>query len=529
MGEDSRDPPLSRRVPGATRPDGPKSVSRRLPDSLLERMRAAVDAAPERAARQENAACQERPAAPLRRVSGVSDDRRPPAGPVRSASSLAGDPAEDDDTQPIPVISGSASGDILSPPAGDISAQPDPVPEPEPEPAVDLEPEPSFEPGHVGEPEPAAEPAAAEPEPALAAELEPEYGFEADFAPGPPFELEPGEPEPACEPEPVFESEPAAERPANHEPALAMHARAEGRVQRTSGWRDALSRRGMAGVLAAAAILIVAGLLALTLSRHAGDGHRPGRGATAAGTATGNRAADWVAAQVSRAVTVSCDPAMCQLLVRHGIPAGDLLWLRPGGASPFRSQVVVATPAIRSEFGSSIESAYAPGVLASFGYGNQQIDIRVIASHGAAAYESALAKDLQARKAYGSALLNSGRVTASASARRQLAAGQVDARLLLSISNMAPSYPIYIVAFGDSGPGASAGSPLRSAELTQPDAVPRPTTSVYMRAMFAVLRAQPSQFVPMHASTARIAGGRIVLRIEFAAPSPLGLLGRFPS
>lgn len=284
----------------------------------------------------------------------------------------------------------------------------------------------------------------------------------------------------------------------------------------------------MAGVLAAAAILIVAGLLALTLSRHAGDSHRPGRGATAAGTATGNRAADWVAAQVSRAVTVSCDPAMCLLLERHGIPDGDLLWLRPGAAGPLRSQVVVATPAIRSEFGSSIESAYAPGVLASFGYGNQQIDIRVIASHGAAAYESALAKDLRARKAYGSALLNSGRVTASASARRQLAAGQVDARLLLSISNMAPSYPIYIVAFGDSGPGASAGSPLRSAELTQPDAVPRPTTAVYMRAMFAVLRAQPSQFVPMHASTARIGGGRIVLRIEFAAPSPLGLLGRFP-
>ena len=308
-----------------------------------------------------------------------------------------------------------------------------------------------------------------------------------------------------------------------------MHARAEGRVQRTSGWRETLNRRRTAGVLAAAAILVVAGLLALTLSRHAGDGHRPGRGATAAGTATGNRAAAWVAAQVSRAVTVSCDPAMCQLLERHGIPFGDLLQLRPGAVSPLRSQVVVATPAIRSEFGSSIESAYAPGVLASFGYGKQQIDIRAIASHGAAAYESALAKDLRARKLYGSALLNSGRVTASASARRQLAAGQVDARLLLSISNMAPSYPIYIVAFGDSGPGASAGSPLRSAELMQPDAVPRPTSSVYMRAMFAVLRAQPPQFVPMHASTARIAGGRTVLRIEFAAPSPLGLLGRFPS
>jgi hypothetical protein len=452
---------------------------------------------------------------------------------VLPASLLAGDPVPDDDTQPIPVISGSASGDLPGPPAGEISAQPEPVPEPalepEAEPAADLEPEPGFEPEHVGEPEAVAEPAAAgEPEPASAADLEPESGFEADFAPGPPFELEPGEPEPApesepaSESEPVFESEPAAERPANHKPAPAMHARAEGRAQRTSGWREALSRRRMAGVLGAAAVLVVAGLLALTLSRYAGDG----RGATAAGTATGNRAAAWVDAQVSRAVTVSCDPAMCQLLERHGIPAGDLLRLRPGAVSPLRSQVVVATPAIRSEFGSSIESAYAPGVLASFGYGNQQIDIRAIAAQGAAAYESALAKDLQARKAYGSALLNNGRVTASASARRQLAAGQVDARLLLSISNMAPSYPIYIVAFSDSGPGASAGSPLRSAELTRAGAVSRPASSAFMRAMFAVLRAQPPQYVPMHASTARIAGGRTILRIEFAAPSPLGLLSR---
>lgn len=514
MGEDSRDRPLSRRVPGATRQDGPKSVSRRLPDSLLERMRAAVEAAPERAARQEDAACPERPVAPLRRVPGVSDDRRPPA-PL--ASLLARAPALDDDTQPIPVISGSAGGDIMSPAAEEISARPEPVLEPEPEPAADLEPEPGFEPEHVEEPEPAAEPeAVGEPEPAPAADLKPEPGFELDFEPEPPFELEPFAPERASEPEPG--SEPSA----NRKPDLAMGAQAEWQAQRTSGWKETLSRRRMAGVSAAAAILVVAGLLAFTLSRQAGDGHRPGQGAAAA------EAAAWVAAQVSRAATVSCDPVMCQVLERHRFPAAELLQLRPGAADPLGSQVIIATPAIRSEFGSSIGSAYAPGVIASFGYGSQRIDVRAIARNGAAAYKSELAKDLRARKVYGSVLLTGGRVTASASASRQLSAGQVDSRLMLSITNMASRYSLHIVAFGDSGPGASAGSPLRSAELAKADAAPRPSVSVFMRAMFAILRAQPPLFVPTHAVTARIAGGRTALRIEFAAPSPLGALDNSP-
>ena len=66
-------------------------------------------------------------------------------------------------------------------------------------------------------------------------------------------------------------------------------------------------------------------LLALTLSRHAGDSHRPGRGATAAEAKTRELAAAWVAAQVSRTATVSCDPAMCRPLEADRIPVSDLL------------------------------------------------------------------------------------------------------------------------------------------------------------------------------------------------------------
>jgi hypothetical protein len=43
--------------------------------------------------------------------------------------------------------------------------------------------------------------------------------------------------------------------------------------------------------------------------------------------------------------------------------------------------------------------------------------------------------------------------------------------------------------------------------------------------MLAVLRAQRDPYLAAHARTVRLASGAYVLRIEFAAPSPVGLLG----
>jgi hypothetical protein len=284
----------------------------------------------------------------------------------------------------------------------------------------------------------------------------------------------------------------------------------------------------VAGVFVAVIVLVATGSLAFALSRHAGDGRGAGAVASADEAGTRTSAAEWVAAQVSRTVTVSCDPVMCRALKAHGFPAGDLLQLRPGAAAPLRSKVIVATPVIRRQFGNRLQSVYASAVLARFGSGNLRIDIRVIASHGAAAYESALRADLRARMMSGASLLSSNRIVVSGTARRQLSAGQVDVRLLLTIFGMATKYPVHIVAFTDSGPGASAGSPLRSAELGQTEEVPRTSSSVFMRAMFAVLKTQRRPYVPAHAEMTRLAGGQTVLRIEFAAPSPLGLLSPLP-
>lgn len=51
-------------------------------------------------------------------------------------------------------------------------------------------------------------------------------------------------------------------------------------------------------------------------------------------------------------------------------------------ADPLGSDVVVASLAVRNEFGTRLQSVYAPVVIASFGTGAGRIDIRAIAPDG---------------------------------------------------------------------------------------------------------------------------------------------------
>jgi hypothetical protein len=234
-----------------------------------------------------------------------------------------------------------------------------------------------------------------------------------------------------------------------------------------------------------------------------------------AATATRVQAATWVTSQVSRSDIVACDPAMCAVLQSHGVPAGSLLALRPGSADPLGSDVVVATPAVRAQFGARLAGVYAPQVLASFGTGAQQIEVRSVAPDGAAAFNRALAADLAARQAAGRQLVRNPRLIVSGVARRQLQDGRVDSRLLVILAATAASQPVTISSFGSAGPGAGAGTPLRSVQVTADRAG--------LARMLAFAQAQRVPYRPAHAV---ITGSprRSVLTIEFAAPSPAGLL-----
>jgi hypothetical protein len=174
----------------------------------------------------------------------------------------------------------------------------------------------------------------------------------------------------------------------------------------------------------------------------------------------------------------------------------------------------MATAAVRAIFGSRLTSVYAPEVLASFGTGAARIDVRVVAPEGAAAYRAALTADLRARQVAGQQLLRDPRITLTSSARAQLAAGQVDARLLITLATLAASEPVQVKAFSDDGPGASLGVPLRAAELV--------ATRSGARDVVAFFRAQRAPYLP--ARTGLTPGSDTVLTVEYAAPSPLGLL-----
>jgi hypothetical protein len=237
-----------------------------------------------------------------------------------------------------------------------------------------------------------------------------------------------------------------------------------------------------------------------------------------AATASRASAARWIAAQVSPDAVVACDPAMCAALQASGIDAGRLLVLGTSASDPLGSDLVVATPALRSQFGARLASVYAPVVIASFGSSAARIDIRAVAADGTADYDSALAADRTARTAAGRQLIDNRHITVSAAARAVLRAGQVDPRLLATLAALAAQQPLRILAFGDPSPGASAGIPLRGVEIAPAHA--GTGAAARLRTMLSFLQAQQVPYLPMRAVLVR----QSALSVEYAAPSPLGLL-----
>jgi hypothetical protein len=283
---------------------------------------------------------------------------------------------------------------------------------------------------------------------------------------------------------------------------------------------------------ALAAVVFVTGGLTVELAGFGGSEPAPSRlsGGTAIGAGVINaaqaarqHAAAWVADQVSADAIVGCDPAMCAALQAAGVPASRLLMLTPTSADPLGSGLVVATPTVRALFGARLASVYAPVTLAAFGSGAARIDIRVVAPDGATAYRAQLAADLRARRAAGATLLHNQGIHLARAARAPVAGGGVDPRLLVTLAALSHLHSLEIVRFGGSGPGASAGVPLRSADIAgaMPPGGGRPAALATLRAFF---RAQRPPYLPSSVEIVRMPTGAI-LRVEYRAPCPLGLLG----
>jgi hypothetical protein len=276
-----------------------------------------------------------------------------------------------------------------------------------------------------------------------------------------------------------------------------------------------LRRCGVALALAAVSVALAVEAGRALAAPHLAEAPARTVPSVTAASATRDEAAAWVAGQVSGGAVLACDPAMCAALAQRGIPAGNLLVLGPGSGDPLGSAVVVETAAVRNIFGGRLASVYAPAVLARFGTGAARIEVRIVAPDGTASYRRALATDIRARRAAGHQLLRATRITATPSARAALAAGQVDARLLITLAALAASEPVRIDCFSGRGPGESPGLALRTAEIAAP--------ASSARRMLAFVRAQRSPYLATRADLIPGPDG-YVLTIEFGAPAPLGML-----
>ncbi len=255
-------------------------------------------------------------------------------------------------------------------------------------------------------------------------------------------------------------------------------------------------------LIAGLAILAVAAVLAVVSSGHRGAGSagaqpgsaHPGPNAVSSAVAVRGQAATWVAQQVSRTATVACDPVMCTTLHSRGFPAADLVPILPSRSDPLGAEIVVATAALRSQFGALLPNVYAPQVIASFGTGQAMIEIRTIPPAGAAAFRRNLGPAEQALRKQATELLGNKHLVVSAQARAALAGGHVDRRLLATLAALSATHSVRVVSFGDANPGAGPAIPLRSADLAGSDQASGLSAAAYQRWLVGFLRVQRAGF-----------------------------------
>ena len=158
------------------------------------------------------------------------------------------------------------------------------------------------------------------------------------------------------------------------------------------------------------------------------------------------------------------------------------------------------------------------------GSGDASVTVQVIDAQGALAYQKELGVDLKERKSVGSDLASASNVTMPAEVNRQLLAGAPDSRLLLAISSLLSKQSIDILDFGNIPPAADDPIPLRYADLAESDQAAHLSGSLYVRALRADLDSMPARNRPTTVVPVTV-DHQAALRIEFAAPSQLGLLG----
>lgn len=250
----------------------------------------------------------------------------------------------------------------------------------------------------------------------------------------------------------------------------------------------------------------------------------PAQAAAQAATASAEQAnsklaASWFATQAGPGLIIGCDPATCAAILAAGYPTGGQVVLQPGVSMPRPGSLIVASAAIRAQYGPQLVGL-APEVLAAFGTGASAVEVRLAVAGGAQAYSQAARRALAARRRAGHKLLQVRNVHAGKVAKDELSSGRVDPRLTAVLRRLAQHYPVVLVHFGDAGPLAGSALPYRMAEITVPTTRLGRRKVSELRGMEKLLKGHRSggsaELMPRH-----LAGGKLILELKFLAPSPL--------
>lgn len=168
-------------------------------------------------------------------------------------------------------------------------------------------------------------------------------------------------------------------------------------------------------------------------------------------------AEQWVDDNVPHDSRLLVDDSMWVDLVKDGFAQDNVIWfykIDTDGAVEAQSpngwkdsDYIVTTDSVRTSAGSSkdIQSALANStVVATFGTGNQMVDVRQIHPEGAAAEKTEANDEKAALTAAGAQLAQNPNLEGSAALKKQLAAGQLNARASVVLGQLLATGPVSV-------------------------------------------------------------------------------------
>ncbi|MGU3411693.1 ArnT family glycosyltransferase [Microbacterium sp. M1A1_1b] len=172
------------------------------------------------------------------------------------------------------------------------------------------------------------------------------------------------------------------------------------------------------------------------------------------------QAENWIGDNVDKSSRMLVDDAMWVDLVKDGFARQNVVWyykLDTDGAVEKQSpngwkdsDYVVTTDSMRTGGNSSSDVRQAiqnSTVVASFGTGNQMVDVRQIHPQGAATAKQEITKASDQRKTLGTQLAQNPSLQADAGTKSQFRAGQVDERAMLGLGQVLADRSVQVARF----------------------------------------------------------------------------------